>query len=122
MDRISRERGRPAPALRAAVSDLLERCAWPGNVRQLENTIQRLVLLAGDGPITVEVVESDRGLREMLTGSGSVAPPVLSLKQNEKDRIRQALDAVGGNRLRAARMLGISRATIFRKIKQYGLS
>jgi transcriptional regulator of acetoin/glycerol metabolism len=108
--------------LRAAVSDLLERCAWPGNVRQLENTIQRLVLLAGDGPITPEVVESDRGLREMLTGSGTAASPVLSLKQTEKDKIRQALDAVGGNRLRAARMLGISRATIFRKIKQYDLS
>ncbi len=118
LERISKERGRQAPVLRAAVVDLLERSGWPGNVRQLENTIQRLALLADDGPITLEVIESDKGLREMLIGPA----PVLSLRQNEEDKIREALEAVGGNRLRAAKMLGISRATIFRKIKQYGLS
>jgi transcriptional regulator of acetoin/glycerol metabolism len=46
---------------------------------------------------------------------------VFSLEHSEKEQIRQALEAADGNRTRAARMLGISRATIFRKIKEYGL-
>ena len=48
--------------------DLLDRNSWPGNIRQLENTLQRLTLLAGDGPITTAVVESDRDLRRLLLG------------------------------------------------------
>ena len=50
------------------------------------------------------------------------AAPAYSLERTEERQIREALRAAGGNRTKAAKMLGISRATIFRKIKQYGLS
>ena len=122
MTKISGSRGRPAPTLRAPVLEMLERYHWPGNVRQLENSLQRLVLLAGDGPISTAVVESDRELRRALIGDAGAVAPVYSLERNEKDRIRQALQATDGNRARAAKLLGISRATIFRKIKEYGLT
>jgi transcriptional regulator of acetoin/glycerol metabolism len=91
-------------------------------VRQLENVVQRLSLLAGEGAITLDVVQSDRGLREsLLTDAPAGGGAVLSLARNERDRIREALDATSGNRTRAAKLLGISRATIFRKIKEYEL-
>ena len=122
MERISRERGRETPRLTAEVMALLEGYPWPGNVRQLENTLQRLALLAADGPITREVVEADDGLSRALLGDLAAREPVYSLERNEKEQIRRALEACGGNRNRAARMLGISRATIYRKIKEYDLS
>jgi two-component system response regulator HydG len=118
--RIARERGRATPPVRAEVADLLQRASWPGNVRQLENALQRLILLAGDGPITIQTIEADPGLRDALISGGG--KPILSLKQNERERIAEALEAAGGNRAEAAKLLGISRATIFRKLKQYDLS
>jgi two-component system response regulator AtoC len=122
LQRISRERGREVPRLHHEVMDLLERYTWPGNVRQLENHIQRLALLAGDGAITLDVVRSDRGLREtLLEGPRGAVGPVQRLEKGEEQLIREALAATKGNRARAARMLGISRSTIFRKLKEYGL-
>jgi transcriptional regulator with GAF, ATPase, and Fis domain len=120
--RISRERGVDTPEVRSNVMSVLEAYTWPGNVRQLENFMQRIALLAGEGPITLSVIEQDKGLREALLGRQIEPRPVFSLEHSEKEQIRQALEASKGNRSKAARLLGISRATIFRKIKEYGLS
>ena len=122
MARISKERGREAPRVTAEVMALLEGYPWPGNVRQLENSLQRLALLAADGPITRSVVEADDGLSRALLGDLDTRQPIYSLERNEMEQIRRALETCGGNRNRAARMLGISRATIYRKIKEYDLS
>lgn len=122
LEKIAQERGRRPPRLRSEVLDLFERYPWPGNVRQLENTLHRLAVLAGEGPIDLRVIESDESLRRSLLGaSPHVAEPLLSLERTEQEQIRRALSASGGNRERAARLLGISRATIYRKIKEYGL-
>jgi transcriptional regulator of acetoin/glycerol metabolism len=91
-------------------------------VRQLENVLQRLVVLAGEEPITVDVVAADDTLRDTLQGDPNSRHAVFSLERSEREQIRNALEASRGNRARAAQMLGISRATIFRKIKEYGLS
>jgi two-component system response regulator HydG len=101
---------------------MLERYRWPGNIRQLENTLQRLTVLAGDGPITAALLESDAELRRTVLRGAADAAPVYSLEHTEERKISEALRAAEGNRARAAEMLGISRATIFRKIKQYGLN
>ncbi len=120
LERIARQRGQKKIALRRDAMELLERYAWPGNVRQLENTLQRLALLAGPASIDRGTIEQDPSLAAALIGQAG--KPTLSLKQNERDRIEEALRQAGGNRNDAARLLGVSRATIFRKIKQYGLS
>ena len=121
LERSGRERGTAAPRIRREVVDRLEQCAWPGNVRQLENCLKRLAVLAGEDPITLELVRSDDGLARLLLGEGPPPVPALRLDHNEKDQIRRALDAARGNRARAAKLLGISRATIFRKLKEHGL-
>ncbi|MCP3980942.1 MAG: protein kinase [bacterium] len=118
--RIAEQRQRPLPVVDEETRELLETHAWPGNVRQLENCLQRLSLLAGDDPITRGVVEMDVDLNQALLGGGDAAP-TLTLQQSERERIAAALRAAGGNRSRAARLLGISRATIYRKLREYRL-
>jgi transcriptional regulator with PAS, ATPase and Fis domain len=118
---ISAGRNRPMPRLDGTVLDAMERYAWPGNVRQLENLLRRMALLAGDGPIDRAVVDSDPELARMLFGREPAAGPMLSLEKTEQEQIRRALDAAAGNRDRAARLLGISRATIYRKMREYDL-
>jgi Nif-specific regulatory protein len=121
VERIAKERGRATPRVDNEVLDLLERYSWPGNVRQLENVLQRLSLLAGDGAVTLSVLESDENLRRTFLEDRAPAVPVLSLAKNEEEQIRRALEETAGNRDRAARLLGISRATVYRKIKEYGI-
>jgi transcriptional regulator with PAS, ATPase and Fis domain len=121
LERIAKERGRELPRIEGAVRAILERYEWPGNVRQLENVLQRLVLLAGDAPITRADLESDASLCETLLGDASGAAPSFSLDRGAREQLRMALEAAGGHRERAARLLGISRATVYRKIKEFGL-
>ncbi|MDH3285565.1 MAG: sigma 54-interacting transcriptional regulator, partial [Acidobacteriota bacterium] len=102
--------------------EMMEKLAtwsWPGNVRELENVLTRLALHARSGRIDIEALSADPDL-----GGKLGAPPRTSaagLRQVERDAIRRALLITGGNRVRAARLLGIGRATIFRKIRQYSL-
>ena len=120
LDSIGKQRGRERITIRNDALELIERYAWPGNVRQLENALQRLALLAGDDAITRATIDSDPSLRATLIGQSG--RPTLSLKQNERDRIAEALKQAGGNRADAAKLLGVSRATIFRKIKKFDLN
>jgi len=78
-------------------------------------------LLAGDGPISRPVIDSDANLRDALSDQPPSGEAMFSLERSERDQIQRALDVSEGNRNKAARMLGISRATIYRKIKEYGL-
>ncbi|MCP3978891.1 MAG: protein kinase [bacterium] len=117
---IARDRGREPVRLDDDVLALFERYAWPGNVRQLENTLQRLTLLAGSQPISVAVVESDPGLGQaLLPEAASSCAPSFSLKLAEKEQVQRALEAAGGNRSRAAELLNVSRATLYRKMREH---
>ena len=119
--RIAGERGREPVPLDDEVLSLLERYPWPGNVRELENTLQRLVLLAGRNPITLPLVDSDPELRRTLVRESRSGEPAFSLKSGEKEQIRRALEAAGGNRRKTADLLGVSRETLYRKIRQHDI-
>jgi Nif-specific regulatory protein len=119
--RIAGERGRPVCPVEPEALALFERYRWPGNVRELENTLQRLALLAGDGPITLDLIQSDPSLRPVLLRDRPTSEPDFSLVVGEKQQIQRALEECRGNRIEAARLLGVSRSTIYRKIKQHGL-
>ena len=93
---------------------------WPGNVRELENVIQRLALMARGARITRRDMESDPELCQCFA-SLIEGVAVDSLRELQRRQIHRALDKTGGNREQAARLLGISRATIFRKIKEFQL-
>jgi two-component system response regulator HydG len=122
LERIATVRELPPLHLAPEVRTMLQRHTWPGNVRELENTLQRLVVLAAGERIDASVVASDPDLRARL---GSPEPQAggggFSLKAGEKEQLRKALEAAGGNRSAAARLLNVSRATFYRKLRQHGI-
>jgi two-component system response regulator HydG len=92
---------------------------WPGNVRELENCIQRALAL-GSAP-EIRVVDLPSNLL-YLVGEPRHDPRTLAtLQELEQRAILQALEATKGDRLRAAKLLGIGKTTIYRKLKEYGL-
>jgi two-component system, NtrC family, response regulator HydG len=109
--------GRKVKGVTPAAADQLLRYPWPGNVRELENAIERAVVLTRRGRLDVEDLPPEVGL---AVPDASVATDVRPLADVERDYIKSALRAVGGNRSQAARKLGIGEATLYRKIKQFG--
>ncbi len=110
--------------------DLLMRHDWPGNIRELENAIERAVIMARGQRITPEEFpsplrgpEADSAEPDVQEASPqAVDPPVdRSLKQLEKETILRTLAENDGNRTRTANILGISRRTLQLKLKEYGV-
>jgi DNA-binding NtrC family response regulator len=89
---------------------------WPGNVRQLQHMVERLVILAPGGRITEDSVE------EALRVASPQEQSSESLADTEAEQIRRVLAASGGNKSRAARILGIERKTLYRKLERMGLA
>jgi DNA-binding NtrC family response regulator len=91
---------------------------WPGNVRELEHAVERAVILANSPSIRL------RDLPPEVTQKSRARPgdDTLDLQQQERASIERALERFGGNRKRAAAALKISTVTLWRKMKQYGLS
>jgi two-component system, NtrC family, response regulator AtoC len=93
----------------------LEQHAWPGNIRELKNVIERAALIA-DAEITEEHLDLQAPDRP---SGGSLQADVDAL---ERKRIIEALEACGGNQTRAAQKLGISRGTLLSRLKQFGIT
>jgi DNA-binding NtrC family response regulator len=91
---------------------------WPGNVRELENCIQRALALGSPPEIQVRDLPSSV-LYAMQNESGKQR--FSTLREMERDAIRRALEVTGGDRQLAAKLLGIGKTTVYRKIKEYGL-
>jgi transcriptional regulator with PAS, ATPase and Fis domain len=89
---------------------------WPGNVRQLEHMIERLSILAPKARIDQEAVaDAIRAMQPRESGGESLA-------ETEAEQIRRVLAAAGGNKSRAAKILGIERKTLYRKLERMGLA
>jgi DNA-binding NtrC family response regulator len=89
---------------------------WPGNVRELENVLERAVALAGDNKL--DTLDFPATVREVSRTTHVSAR--LSLKEVERQHILETVDACNGNYDEAARVLGIGRTTLWRKLKEYG--
>ncbi|HWR44926.1 sigma 54-interacting transcriptional regulator [Sporomusa sp.] len=96
--------------------NLLTQYDWPGNIRELHNIIERLVVLAAAPVISRNEVWSC--LKDLLPAADSVPPD--NLKNYEAAAIREALDKAGGNKQQAAKLLGIGRSTLWRKLRELG--
>lgn len=115
------------PVVEASVLRGLMAYSWPGNVRELENIVRRMLLFAEGGRITSAGLRSDPDLRPILKNLQPNAPessfplstPVLN--PDSAVDLRRALEAAQGNKEKAAALLGISRATLYRRLAQFGL-
>jgi two-component system response regulator HydG len=121
-DPAARGKGGAAP-LRGISEDAMARLMaydWPGNVRELENAIERAVAL-GSGPI-LHVGDLPSNLHAGSAAAGDRMPSadeLLPLEELERRAILRALRETGGDKLAAARLLGIGKTTLYRKLKQY---
>jgi two-component system response regulator HydG len=109
-----------APEVRAA----LVRYEWPGNVRELRNAIENMVLLARGDVLTLDdvpdAVRAGGPAARRAAGAHELAGR--SLAEVERDLIAANLELSGGNREKTAKLLGIGERTLYRKLKEYGLS
>ncbi len=102
---------------------LLTRHDWPGNIRELRNICERLAVLAVSQRITAEEARLALGIRSSLPPDGptDIKTEIPMMRNAQRDLIVQALRQTGGNKRQAAKLLGISRATLWRKIRTYSL-
>jgi len=105
------------------VLKLFQQYSWPGNVRELRNVIERALLLSQGNRIYTDVLpfEIRQPSSTTVTGTETKTNGSLSLDELEREQIMKALDKVRWHRGKAARLLGISPKTLYRKIQSYGL-
>jgi DNA-binding NtrC family response regulator len=105
------------------VDDQLLRYDWPGNVRELENALERAVALARGSRVELEDLpkEPRQAAPKETSTSGTVSSTVQPLEQIEKEYILGALALNGGNQTHTAEQLQIGSATLYRKLKRYGV-
>jgi two-component system, NtrC family, response regulator HydG len=119
LSRTAAEAGRPAPEIDSDAMARLLRYDWPGNARELQNAIQRGVILARNNLLTMtELPPKVAGLDiSQARFLGEAVDKQLSLDQIERDYIQAVLDAVDGNKTEAANILQIDRKTLYRKLE-----
>ncbi len=122
LDESSRENNRRVTDVTAEALNVLMAYDWPGNVRELRNAVEQMVVLARSERLTVrDVPAAIRGGAD-LTKISVVRPgATMTVAEAEKQLIIQALHETDGNRTWAAQKIGMSRRTLHRKLKQFGL-
>jgi DNA-binding NtrC family response regulator len=120
LNEFSRENGKQVRELTPEALNVLLAYDWPGNVRELRNAIEQMVVLARAERLTVrDVPATIRGGADLTRIN--VVRTGMTVEDAERQLIVQALKELDGNRTKAAQKIGISRRTLHRKLKQYGL-
>ena len=121
LHRIAESRGEPPRRLSDAARDALVEYAWPGNVRELENALERAVILTDDAVITPAALPERVTERRAEPLVSTRTPPNPTLEAVERAYIMWVLQSEGGNKSRAADVLGIDPSTLYRKLSRYGV-
>jgi two-component system, NtrC family, response regulator AtoC len=120
VERFNREFKKQVREVTEDALELLESYPWPGNVRELKNSVERAVLLS-EGPTLSRASFLPLGARRPQSGEFLLPRTGISLEQLERDVVRQALELTGGNRTKAARLLGMNRDQIRYRIEKFQL-
>jgi len=117
------ETGSKVGGVTEAAMTALAHYHWPGNIRQLRNTIRTMVVMCDRDKLDVQDIPPEiRQVRQLIAGTQSPTGLAgVSLDELERKAIAETLEKTGGNRERAAKILGIGERTLYRKIKEYGL-
>lgn len=125
--RLAKEYRQPTPKLDPHLASILQERSWHGNIRELINTVEQMMVLAEGGVLTCENLSGQTGATES-SGDECNSPTVLNAKPLEVARnrgeLRELLDALksaDNNRSLAAKILGISRVTLYKKLQKYGV-
>ncbi len=120
LEKFSEAQGKQVEKISNEVMDILINYAFPGNVRELENIIERAVTLASGSTVGMSHLPAD--LREQRFDiQRRPKSELLTLEENEKEYIGWVLNQMDGNKTRAAEILGIDRVSLWRKLKRYNM-
>lgn len=115
LERFARKYHRSLTGLSDDAIDALKEYRWSGNIRELQNCIEKAVILSDGTILTEKDLQLERSGRPAVT-------TIRAVSESEEERlIRDAMDRTGGNISAAAKMLGVSRPTLYSKLKKYGL-
>jgi two-component system response regulator HydG len=105
---------------------------WPGNVRELENSVERACALSSGpilhlGDLPTQLQQQGLEARRAAASAGEpaaegAAPQLMTLADMERQAILGAIRALNGDKLQAAKLLGIGKTTLYRKLKEYGIA
>ena len=122
VEHVLRRQGAPSDKLTPAAARALEGYPFPGNVRELEHTIERALILAGADAITPEHLSfAHPESVAQASWVPRIPPEGLSLEDLERELILQALERAAGNKSAAARLLGLTRRTLYSRMEKHGL-
>ena len=125
LDEYCRDNRLPAMEFTEGVKDLLKSHNWPGNIRELKNVIRRAAIRESGQTVSQVTFSNIEGEHPTTTpfssASNTDSKRVIPFDQVEKQAIENAFQSTDQNVVRAARLLGISRATMYRKLKQYDI-
>jgi len=117
--KVSEAQGKRVEAISDEVMDILLSYQFPGNVRELENIMERAVTLAQGNSIEVHHLPPD--LQQMVHKLHRPRREFKTLEENEREHVAWVLEQVDGNKTKAAEILGIDRVSLWRKLKRYGM-
>jgi two-component system, NtrC family, response regulator HydG len=121
LQRYARKNQKDIKGFHPEVINLLIHYDWPGNIRELENTIERAVILCLGEQISPHDLPSRLLSKEIHELGSDQAETTFTLRDMEREMIRSTLEKTGHNKSRTAKILGVARQTLLNKIKEYGL-
>jgi transcriptional regulator with GAF, ATPase, and Fis domain len=130
LEDLGRAMGRRAAGISRDGREWMLEYPWPGNVRELRNAIERAILLCDGGLITRQHLPTPPGRSDLLTAGGNraggqnltIPPGGVDLEAVERGYVEKALDQSKGNKSKAARLLGLTRAQLYTRLERYGIS
>jgi DNA-binding NtrC family response regulator len=120
--RFATQLGKAPPQLAPEVLELLRAYPWPGNVRELQNAMEHALVLCDEPLLTPRHLPREIQIPALAPSSAVKTNSPVSFADAERETLVEALRRANGNKAEAARLLGIHRATIYAKIRQFGLS
>ena len=115
LERFAQKYHRPLTGIAPDAGQMLAEGRWSGNIRELQNVIEKAVILSEGSMLTSKDIQPE----QMARPAGTAGKPVDGA--GEERLVREAMDRAGGNISAAAKMLGVSRPTLYAKLKKYGL-
>jgi len=122
--KFCRHMGKKIPHISPEVRDALLANSWQGNVRELQNTLERATILLRGDTLTLREITTGMGAGPASSTSAQafqIPPAGFNLEEHERGLLVQALDRCAGNKSRAAKLLGISRATLRYRLEKFGI-
>ncbi len=111
---------KPGAEITAEAMTVLQRYDWPGNVRELENVIERALIMAGDQPIRPEDLPAQLSSQpSVATDAFDIPDEGIDLEEVEKRLLFRAIEKAGGNKTRAAQLLGITRRKLYSMLERF---